>query len=458
MQKVFITKCGSLRRKLPNRYLPVTRRSGFGQNLTADEQIKLGRAKNLLLFSLVMKKRHSKSKFYDLISRIAITRYIRLKYAPDVQIDSKPDKLRNISFFGIECKNKFRFEAIHLQEICGLLNNFGARQRRKGFCCVLSNGITMPAEEILLRGLFELRSGDIKYDIADVFGRDISAQTRAFGFFIDYVYDNYKHLVHNNLRWWYENDFWAKSAAAIEKRMKERYKFATRNLVSHFIDCNCLETSVVGGGPAEPGANAARWSEEIQKSFYNGWKSINGMKHQTGIRTRTKFQILIFILMIVDNAYGMTEDLYGPTSLRRNDTILLRESEINDRFASLQAGNPEQFIMMGDSAYKRNSHLTSYKQKGDNVSDYVKWNKSMKHVRISVEWNYGTTASLFSYVRRPEKMKILGSDKTSKIYTVATLFKNFHAALYGCQTSKYFDLPMPRDMLSHYVNQTKIEW
>jgi hypothetical protein len=47
------------------------------------------------------------------------------------------------------------------------------------------------------------------------------------------------------------------------------------------IDCNCEETSVPGGGPAESGANAARWDEDIQRAFYNGWKSIHGIKHQT---------------------------------------------------------------------------------------------------------------------------------------------------------------------------------
>ena len=34
----------------------------------------------------------------------------------------------------------------------------------------------------------------------------------------------------------------------------------TRNqkLVAHFIDCYCLHTSVVVGGPVEAGANASR--------------------------------------------------------------------------------------------------------------------------------------------------------------------------------------------------------
>ena len=61
-----------------------------------------------------------------------------------------------------------------------------------------------------------------------------------------------------------------------------------------------------------------RWNTEIHEAFYNGWKSLNGLKHQT-----------------VNNAGGFTEDMYGPTSLRRNDLILLRDSNINDRIAAL---------------------------------------------------------------------------------------------------------------------------
>ena len=58
---------------------------------------------------------------------------------------------------------------------------------------------------------------------------------------------------------------------------------------AYMIDCKCLPTSVVGGGPAEDGANAARWDVEINRAFYNGWKSVHGLKHQTG----TFFVVLI---------------------------------------------------------------------------------------------------------------------------------------------------------------------
>ena len=215
-----------------------------------------------------------------------------------------------------------------------------------------------------------------------------------------------------------------------------------RNLISHFIDCNCEETSVPGGGPAEGGANAARWDEDIQRAFYNGWKSIHGLKHQT-----------------VDNAYGFCEDIYGPVTLRDNDLTLLRLSRVNMRFAEILEGQDDQYCIFGDSAYMRLSNLETYytRASSDMMPYFVEWNKSMKHVRISIEWSYMVTGSLFKYVNRPEKLKILGSKRVSKIYTVGTLFRNFHCCLYGNQTSCYFRLVMPEGMLEKYINQIDFE-
>ena len=78
----------------------------------------------------------------------------------------------------------------------------------------------------------------------------------------------------------------------------------------------------------------------------------------------------------------------------------------------------------------------------------------MKHARISMEWNYMVTGSLFKYVKCVNKLKILANARVVKIYTVATLFKNFYVALYGCQSSKYFRLAILENMLEHYINQT----
>ena len=47
----------------------------------------------------------------------------------------------------------------------------------------------MPGEEVLLRGLYELVSGDDQFDISnEIFGRDQPAQSRAFSFFVDHVF------------------------------------------------------------------------------------------------------------------------------------------------------------------------------------------------------------------------------------------------------------------------------
>lgn len=48
------------------------------------------------------------------------------------------------------------------------------------------------------------------------------------------------------------------------------------NRVAFFIDCNCLETQRVGGGPNDEGANA---DHLIQLAFYNSLESMNGLKH-----------------------------------------------------------------------------------------------------------------------------------------------------------------------------------
>ena len=73
----------------------------------------------------------------------------------------------------------------------------------------------------------------------------------------------------------------------------------------------------------------------FHQAYYNGWKSVHGLKHQT-----------------IDSAHGMTVDIYGPTSLRRNDITLVRDSKINDRVHAATTRYEEyQYCIFGDSAY-----------------------------------------------------------------------------------------------------------
>lgn len=178
----------------------------------------------------------------------------------------------------------------------------------------------------------------------------------------------------------------------------------------------------------------------IQRAFYNGWKSFNGLKHQT-----------------VDDAYGFTISICGPTSLRRNDLTLLRESDINDSFARLQLASEDDFVIFGDSAYKKQTHVRSYFAAEEDVLDYVEWNKQMKRLRISIEWNYGRQASLFKYLTTRTKLRLLSSTNVSRVFAVTTLLGNLHTGFYGCQSSQYFSIPIPPRFNYCYMNQEAIQ-
>ena len=287
----------------------------------------------------------------------------------------------------------------------------------------LENRSTMSGQEVFMRGLYELCTGAKKTIVSEIFGRHPSDQCRAFNYFINHIYNNFHHLVTDNLPWWFQNDLMERSAVAIDEKLGVRYadRFAA------FIDCNCLRTDRPGGGPQEDGPGSERWSNDVQRAFYNGWKSIHGLKHQT-----------------VDNALGFTIDVFGPVPLRGNDMSLFRDSNINQRMAELG-----EYKIFGDSAYRggNHSHCASY-------GTDAEFNSRMKSVRISIEWNYMTTVSLFAFVGMEHKFKVFESCGVARIYIVATLFKNFHASLYGNQTMNYFGVILPDNFLAAYINGT----
>jgi len=287
--------------------------------LTSHEQVEIRKIKKLIYIFLIKLNIDKKDlKVYDkkqldkltLCLKLCIIKYLSITIADPSTVDKyhRPARTNRTiaSFTRASSFNYFRFHRNHLELLKTLLK-FPEIVR-------FSNRSKMKGEEILLRGLYELCSGECQHKIADnLFGRHMSDQSRAFKWFINHIYDNFSNLVLNNLEWWYRNGFFTVSADAIESKMQLRSSYGKKR-VGHFIDCNCLSTSVVGGGPTEDGANSARWHDNIQRAFYNGWKSVHGLKHQT-----------------VDNAFGCTVDTIGPTSLRRNDNTLLRLSNINDR-------------------------------------------------------------------------------------------------------------------------------
>ena len=76
---------------------------------------------------------------------------------------------------------------------------------------VLENGSTMTGVEIMLRGLYELVSGADQNEIAAVFGRDFTQQSRAMKYFINHIYTTVSDFILNNIEWWYTSGYLQKS-------------------------------------------------------------------------------------------------------------------------------------------------------------------------------------------------------------------------------------------------------
>ena len=112
------------------------------------------------------------------------------------------------------CRSMFCFESDELERLHRLLQ-FPVTVH-------FSNRGVMPGEEVFLRGLYELTTGENKNSICkNVFGRHPSDQSRAYSYFINHIYANYKHLLFDNLDWWFRGGYLQESVNAIECKMSK---------------------------------------------------------------------------------------------------------------------------------------------------------------------------------------------------------------------------------------------
>jgi hypothetical protein len=180
-----------------------------------------------------------------LITTIGKIRAIKYMVSP---VGSRPMR-HVITIASLEpwfCKEFLRFKVPGLRRLHNVLD--------LPVICKLSNNGSMMSEEVLIRGLYELASGEKQSSIASRFGRHYTDQGRAFQYFINHMFIRYKALVCNNLEWWHAMGFMKYSNQLIEQKCA----YSGERAFALFIDCNCLETSMPGGGPADEGANSRR--------------------------------------------------------------------------------------------------------------------------------------------------------------------------------------------------------
>ena len=208
----------TLRERLPRRSL--SRRLRY-IGLTSHEQVELRKLKNyVLLFACLQEKAIQRGDDKEAATMrecqsLCEARYFGIKFVDEVyfMVPALPNFARTIeSFDESACDQQFRFLKRHLHLLFRLL--------RFPSDVTLGNGQRLPGEEVFLRGLYEIRSGDNQYDAAiNVFGRDQSVQSRAYSWCVKHIYENFKDLVTDNLRWWRDNGFMEESRTKIWEKM-----------------------------------------------------------------------------------------------------------------------------------------------------------------------------------------------------------------------------------------------
>ena len=232
----------AIERRQQARYISVRRRF---QALTSQERVLATKLQKLVLVSMFQARSVESDEEREKISglaHLALRKYCTILYFEDEGLP-RPIRLdrRIASFSASQCWNFFETRD---EDLIRLL-----RALRLPEMCTLRNGSTMAGEEVMLRGLLELVTGDNQYNIAEnVFGREQSQQSRAFYFFVEHVFTTFYDLVTDNLQWWWDNGFMHESRDAIARRLRS-LGWRGENTVGWFIDCNCMETSRVAGGP-----------------------------------------------------------------------------------------------------------------------------------------------------------------------------------------------------------------
>jgi len=194
---------------------------------------------------------------------------------------------------------------------------------------------------------------------------------------------------------------------------------AGANRIALFIDCNCVATTRPGGGPTAEGPGAARNDPLLQRAFYNGWKSMNGLKAQT--------------VMAPD---GLTIHMWGLCSLRRNDSHVLAVSGVNDLLTSAQSNvHPAPYCVYGDSAYTNMGLLR--RSTGVRAVD-----SPFNSARECVEHSYGEKDILFPYLKCKRKLRIRERNM-APLYFAALFLRNCYTCLYWDKTSERFDIAPP---------------
>jgi hypothetical protein len=140
----------------------------------------------------------------------------------------------------------------------------------------------------------------------------------------------------------------------------------------------------------------------------------------------------------------MNFHVWGPISIRHNDSNSLFDSHINRLIVDLQLGNNFQFVVYGDSAYIHipDSHVLARHNNNPNSARHILENRALSSSREVIEWDYGDVGSMWSFLKFSPNLKTRGMYSV-ETYLTAMSLRNMHVTMNGCNTSNYFSLGPP---------------
>jgi nuclease HARBI1 len=304
------------------------------------------------------------------------------------------------------CWNQLRFRKSDLRRLYNCFHIPGRMQ--------LGNGSWVNGEEAMLSTIYRFSHSDSLQSIVNIFGRDYSLWSRVFLWMIKYLYDNFRHLLHNNLDY-FEHKFQDYNNAISRRIMKNGEEMNGRiKYTIGFVDAKkCVICKPKG---------------LIQELFYNRHKQVHCFKIQTFV-----------------GPDGLYMDVSKPYPGARHDAIILADSNLNEKLANTQYGNRTQYTFYADKGYPiQTSHgRAAYRENEWILPNQRRENNMMTAPRaVAAEFAFGKPANIHPYCDYKKRQKAQKS-WVAKYYAVSLLICNAHSCLYGNATSAYFNMDTP---------------
>jgi hypothetical protein len=202
-----------------------------------------------------------------------------------------------------------------------------------------------------------------------------------------------------------------------------------------FLDCSNFRSSTPATGPSGRYEGAARnpYSYVKQRSYYNGWKKIHGLK---------------ILSILLPNGLSL---MHGPISVRRNDIDHAHLSGMNNYLLNLQANQEFHYCVYGDGVFRDlvafDSVFRSYNRPapGAPLTEFQDHeNTVFKKLRVSIEHSYGAVDNAFDVIKIKREWKLMNvsSVHPSKMRLLFFL-SNCYTCIHGNSASKRFDCDPP---------------